>query len=310
MPLKTSSTGSFPPLYDPNLTIRSWPKEGQEEIIRKSIERAIKTQIDLDIDILVDGQPRDDIVSIFCRSMPGFSGASLPYRVVDRIRPPEQPITLSDFMTAKKLANGRPLKAHITGPMTIARDSVVDPRSGYTGKTDPNLIRDIARALGEEARYLVKAGAEIVQIDEPVLADRVDLEIAFDAMRWIIEVAEVPFPALHACGNISMILEDILARSPVKMVSIEGSWLRHPELDNINSSYLAKSGKKIGLGCIAVADYSLEKLRSVQSFLDHMVTRLGADNIWAVMPNCGLRPMPYDIAIEKLKVMVKAAKSL
>jgi 5-methyltetrahydropteroyltriglutamate--homocysteine methyltransferase len=311
MSMKTSLTGSFPPKYDPNIsTIRYLSADEQEDIVRRSTERAIRDQIDLGVDILVDGQARDDIVSLFCTGIPGFSGTTLPYRVTGRIRPSEQPITLSDYLFAKEMAGGRPLKAHLTGPMTIAKEAIVDPESGYTGKDDPRLIRDIAYALGQEARFLVAAGAEIVQIDEPVLADGIDLDIAFDALRQIIKIGEIPFPALHACGNVCNILDAVLTRSPVKMVSLEGSWLRHEELMHIDRDYLARCAKQIGLGCITVADNTVERFRFVQGFLDEMTIRLGASNIWAVMPNCGFRLMPYDKAKEKIEVMVKAAHSL
>ena len=107
-----------------------------------------------------------------------------------------------------------------------------------------------------------------------------------------------------------MILDDILTRSPVKMVSIEGAWLKYDELSHINRDYLIRCGKQIGLGCIQVSDYNIERKRQVQNFLDQMMVRLGEENIWAVMPNCGLRPVPYVVAKTKLQVMVETARSL
>ncbi|MBC8275819.1 MAG: hypothetical protein H8E40_12740 [Chloroflexi bacterium] len=310
MPLKTSSTGSWPPTYNPDVGIRHLSTDEQERIVRESIERAIHDQIELGIDILVDGQVRGDIVSLFAQKLPGYAGETLPYRAVGPIRPSEEPITVKDYLHAKELAGDRLLKAHITGPMTMVRATLVEVESIYAGRNDPQLVRDLAEALGQEARFLVQAGAEVVQIDEPVLADGVDLDLAFEAMRQIIEIGEIPFPALHACGNITRILDDVLTRSPVKMISIEGDWLKHDELSYIDRDYLARCGKQIGLGCIRVSDYKIDRLTRVQNFLDQMVVRLGEENIWAAMPNCGLRPVPYEVARKKLDVMVKAAKSL
>jgi len=172
------------------------------------------------------------------------------------------------------------------------------------------LVHDLAQALGQEARYLVEAGATIVQIDEPALSDGVDLDLAFEAMKQIVEIGEIPFPALHVCKNVTRILDDVLTRSSAKMVSIEGKWLRYEELTHINRDYLSRCGKQIGLGCIEVRNYSIDRLTSVQSFLDFMVGRLGEEHIWAAMPNCGLRLLPHDITLKKLSVMVNAAKSL
>ena len=307
MALKTSLTGSYPPIKaeKPN---RQLSEPELDSLVYKSIQRAVKDQIELGIDILVDGQVRDDIVSIFCRHIPGFSGSTLPYRVVGPIRPAEQSITVSDYLTAKEFAGGKPIKVHVTGPMTIVRGSVVDPESGYSDKTDPQLVMDVASALGQEVRYLVKAGANIVQIDEPVLADGTDLDLAFRAMEKIVKIGEIPFPALHACGNVCGILGKVLTQAPVKAVSIEGIWLKREELVNINRDSLLRSGKKIGLGCISVSDYKVEKLRTVENFIDQMIHQLGEENIWAIMPNCGLRLMPIDTAREKLSVMTAAAR--
>jgi 5-methyltetrahydropteroyltriglutamate--homocysteine methyltransferase len=309
MALKTSTTGSWPPTYDPDKAIRHLPVEEQDRIVHESIERAIHDQIELGIDVLVDGQVRDDIVSLFASRLPGYEGGTLPYRAVDRVRPADEPITVQDYLYAKRLAGDRPLKAHITGPMTLARATLVDAESPYQSRNDPNLVLDLARALGQEARCLVEAGAETVQVDEPALADGVDLDLAFKAMKQIVEIGEIPFPGLHICKNVTRILDDVLSRSPAKMVSIEGEWLRRGELNRINRDYLSRCGKQIGLGCIEVRNYSIERLTAVQNFLDFMLDRLGEEHIWAAMPNCGLRPVPHDVALKKLKLLVSAVRS-
>jgi 5-methyltetrahydropteroyltriglutamate--homocysteine methyltransferase len=310
MSLKTSTTGSWPPIYNPDEPIRHLPTEEQDRIVHESIERAIRDQIELDIDILVDGQVRDDIVSLLASKLPGYEGRTLPYRAVDRIRPADEPITVQDYLYAKDLVGDKPLKAHITGPMTLARATLVDAESPYNNRNDPDLVIDLAQALGQEARRLVEAGAEIVQIDEPALADGVDLALAIEAMKQIVEIGEIPFPGLHICKNVTRILDDVLRRSPVRMVSMEGEWLRHDELNHINRDYLSRCGKQIGLGCIEVRNYSIERLTAVQNFLDYILDRLGEECIWAAMPNCGLRPVPHDVALKKLKVLVSAVRSL
>ena len=310
MTLKTSTTGSWAPIYDSDKSIRHLSIEEQDHIVYESIERAIHDQIELGIDILVDGQVRDDIVSLLASKLPGYQGNTLPYHAVDRIRPADEPITVKDYLYAKKLAGDKPIKAHLTGPITLARATYIDNDSPYKSRNDPKLVHDLAQAIGQEAHYLVESGAEIVQIDEPALADGVDLDLAFEAMKKIVEIGEIPFPALHICKNVTKIMNDVLTRSPVKMVSMEGEWLMRDELSHINRNYLSHCGKQIGLGCIQVRNYSVERLTAVQSFLDLMIMRLGEEQIWAVMPNCGLRPVPREVALKKLNVMISAIKSL
>lgn len=310
MILQTSLTGSYPPLYDINTSILNFPQETQDDLVHRSITRAIADQIKLGLDILVDGQTRNDIISTFCTKLPGFTGNRLPYKVNARVQPAEEPITLADYLFAKELIGKRPLKAHITGPLTIALNAVVSPDSGYSSKMDPQFVQDVADAIGHEAKALVAAGAEIVQIDEAVLSNGADLDITFAMMRRIIELGEIPYTVLHACGNVSKILDNILLHSPVNAVSFEGSWLKREELMYIDRKFMAGCGKQLGLGCVAVTDYKIEQPRSVQSFIDQIVTRLGIDSIWAIMPNCGLRLLPYAVAYEKIQAMVTATKSL
>jgi 5-methyltetrahydropteroyltriglutamate--homocysteine methyltransferase len=287
------------------------PVEEQEQLVRESIKQAVEDQIELGIDILVDGQVRDDIVFLFASKFPGYQEQIFPYHVVGRIQPAEEPITVQDYLYAKELAGDRPVKAHLTGPMVMERVTAVGTDSDYAGKHDPQLVLDIAKALGQEARFLVEAGAEVVQIDELILAEGgIDLDLAFAAMRHIIEIGEIPFPALHACGNITKILDEILTKSPVKMVSIEGGWLAHDELRHINREYLSRCGKQIGLGCIGTSDYTIDKLPRVKQFLQEMVERLGEDQIWAAMPDCGLRPVSREMVQKKIEVMVQAARSV
>ena len=305
--LKTSTAGSWPPTFNPEIPLQHLTVEERNFRVHESIERAIRDQIQLGLDILVDGQVRGDIISLVAPQLPGYEGVALPYRVVERIRPADRPIVLDDYLYAKRLAGSRPLKANIVGPMTIARATIVDPTSPYAGRNDPKLVLDLARALGQETRYLVQAGAEIVQIDEPTIADGVDLNLAAEALKLIVDIGEIPFPGLHICGNVVEVLDNVLIHFPLKMVSIEGQWLRHDKLSHINADYLSKVGKQIGLGCIEVANYSVEKLRIVENFLDLMARKLGEENIWAAMPNCGLRLMPHDVVLNKLRVMVSAA---
>ena len=310
MGLKISTTGSWPPTYDPEKIILYSPLDEQDRIVHASIERAIKDQIDLEIDILVDGQVRGDIVSIFASKIPGFQGKSLPFEIIDKIELADEAITVLDYLYAKNLAGEKLVKAHITGAMTLARAVTVTPESPYVDRNDPKLVLDLAEVLGQEARYLVEAGAEIVQIDEPSLADGVDIELAFRAMEKIIEIGEIPIPALHICKNVTNIFDDVLTKSPVKIVSIEGDWLRNEALLHIDNAFLSKCNKMIGLGCLAVRNYSVERVTTLQSFLDVMVDKLGEDNIWAVTPNCGLRHVPYEIALNKLEALKKAVETL
>jgi 5-methyltetrahydropteroyltriglutamate--homocysteine methyltransferase len=306
---KTSLTGSYPPVHNPEKPIADIAPEKFEQLVRDGIERAIKDQIQIGIDYLVDGQIRNDIVSLFVNNLPGFDSLGSFYKITGKICPAEIPFTVNDYAYARQYAGNHSVKAHITGPMTISRVCQVDPSSPYTSRNDPKLIEDLAIALGQEAKALVEAGAQIVQIDEPVLQDGVSLKVAFEALKKIIEIGQIPIPSLHICGNVSQILPEVLDQALVKIVSMEGVWLTEDRLMHIDENYLKSRNKQIGLGCIQVSDYKLDRLTKVQNFLDQMTHRLG-ESIWAITPNCGMRVMPYETAKQKLELMVKAARSI
>jgi 5-methyltetrahydropteroyltriglutamate--homocysteine methyltransferase len=314
MALKTATTGSFPPTFDVTLGLAHLGEDEREMQVRASIERAVRDQIELGLDILVDGQPRDDIISLYTRRLAGFDHCALPCRVVGQVGPADGPITVADFVYARRYARqivgDRPFKAHLTGPLTLARSSQIASNAGYANRNDPRLAFDLAHALAREARWLGEAGAELIQIDEPVLKDGVDRDAAFEAQRIIVEEGQIARPLLHVCGNVTHILKDILHRSPARIVCIEGAWLDDPVLAEIDRQFLADGKRQIGLGCVYTNNHTIERATAIQSFLDRTVPRLGEDQIWAVTPNCGMRMMNYECAYAKLKSMISAVRSL
>lgn len=310
MVLKTSLTGSYPPILDPDTAHEQVCQKDREKVIFQSIERAVHDQIELKIDYLVDGQVRDDIISLFAKKNPAFEGDALPFHLTKEVKPSEEAITLDDYLYAQQLAGSRPLKAHLTGPLTLARFTNPIKSSGYEDRNDPQLIRHLAAMLAKEARILADHGAKIIQVDEPILGTNMEmLPLAFEALEIIFHDLDVTVPALHICNNVSRILEIVLQKAPVKMVSIEGAWLDHERLRHINQAYLKDCQKLIGLGCIRVDSDTIELLPQLQHFLERMVMRLGEESIWALMPNCGMRLMKYPVAHEKLKVMVEAVRA-
>lgn len=311
MALKTSLTGSYPPLAAAAQAHQDSAEEAPDLLIQQGIRRAVEDQKELGVDFLVDGQIREDIISLFANRLGGFVPHSTPFRIKDRVTCAAEPITVRDYVYARLNAGSQPLKAHITGPITLARASRIAPEnSAYGDRNDRRLVMDLAEALAREAEALVDAGAEVVQIDEPALADGVDMNTAFEAIGLIVERARIPFPALHVCGNVTYILKELLQNCPVRMVSIEGAFLNHKNLQSIDAAFLSGAGKQIGLGCIQVVDLRIDRQRAVQDFLDAMVMRLGEENIWAAMTNCGLRTLPHAVAREKVRVLVDAARAL
>ncbi len=138
--------------------------------------RAIADQAAAGLDLLTDGQIRwHDPVSHVARGLAGFKIEGL-LRYFDTntyYRQPaatgpigrEKPFLVEAYRFAVGAAAPRPIKAIVTGPLTIAR---LSRDAGRRGLQD--LALQIASALNRELRDLEAAGAGLIQIDEPAMA--------------------------------------------------------------------------------------------------------------------------------------------
>jgi 5-methyltetrahydropteroyltriglutamate--homocysteine methyltransferase len=154
---------------------------------------ALAEQAEAGLDILTDGQIRwHDPVSHVARGLSGFRIEGLLryfdtntyYRQPAAMGPigRERPFLLEAFRFAATAAAPRPVKAIVTGPLTLARLSR-DAR----GRGRQHLALEIASALNRELRDLERAGATLIQINEPAPAwFPGDLELLRLAMRRLV----------------------------------------------------------------------------------------------------------------------------
>lgn len=302
MKLHTTLTGSFPP----------FGSDGSSDPILESIINAVREQIDANIDVLVDGQPRSDIVGIFANGV-GLEGDGLPYHVTRELARPSHSVTLLDLETAARATDGRPLKAHITGPTVIAESCVLaDAPQVYRGKDGfHHLTLDLAQALAEEARMISQRARELniqyLQIDEPSLAFGADLSLAREAVGIVADAwranggGEV---ILHVCGDIANILSD-LVEMPVDILNIEYVHLR--EASEAAITRLKESNKKIALGVIPVNTRELPTAQRVAWDLLAARERFGEEHLWGATPNCGLRLSTPEMASKRIHLLNEVA---
>lgn len=294
-----TTTGSFPPL------------KGSSAV---SIQNTIEQQIREKIDLLVDGQVGSDIVGLFARSI-GLEGTHLPYRIIREIGRLQDSITLPDLQTAAKVADGHPLKVHITGPTVMAESCEKNegrPERYLRDDGFRNLVLDLAVALADEATMIAQQAERLhvhyLQIDEPSLAFGADLELAQQAIDRISQAWRQSGGGkiiLHVCGDIRDILP-ALARMPVDILNLENVFLREAREEELIP--LWDSGKQLALGLIPV---NTDKVPMYQRLAREMLTalnRYGANHIWGVTPNCGLRSSAPEKVEARLKNLVDAAQ--
>jgi 5-methyltetrahydropteroyltriglutamate--homocysteine methyltransferase len=192
--LTTTIAGSLPKpawLAEPERLWAPWrvPSEHLLEAQRDAVLAALKDQEAAGIDVVTDGeQSRQHFVHGFVERLAGIDfgkrvtigiradryKAEVP-TVTGPIRRPA-PVHVEEVRWARAHTERR-LKFTIPGPMTIV-DTLADEH--YRDRA--RLAMDFARVINEEARDLVAAGLDVLQLDEPAFNVYMD-----DVAGWGIE---------------------------------------------------------------------------------------------------------------------------
>ena len=214
--LRTTIAGSLPKpawLADPGAQLFApWvaPADRLHEAQDDAVRLALLEQQEAGIDIVTDGeQRRRHYIWGFLEGLTGVDTERLGRkqtrggryvteqdvaRIVGEVTRPG-PIMVAALAFAKAHAR-RPLKVTLPGPMTIV-DSVLDE---YYRRDEESLAMRFAALLNAEARDLARAGADVIQFDEPcfnIYLDKVKgwgiraLETAIDGLTCT--------TAIHIC---------------------------------------------------------------------------------------------------------------
>ncbi len=289
----TTVVGSYPA----GITINT------EDDVRKAIAIAVADQDKLGVQIISDGQVRSDMVGIFAMNMKGYKKVGARYHITGRIEVPDKPATVDDYCYAKKLSKKK-VKGIITGPTTMAKSSVVDSSSPYKSNSDPELIFDLAYAQAAEARALLQAGAEVIQIDEPFFSVDADLETGIKAVNIVAKNIELP--AMHVCGDIRPIFKKLLETN-VKILDHEFSVSKNLEV--MDKGLIESYGKTIGFGCLDSTTNNVESVEQIEKTIRAGIEKIGKKNMW-VDPDCGMRMRTREAASAKLQNMVEAVRRI
>lgn len=289
---------------------------GLYDSYRDSIKIAVEDQTRAGIDIISDGQVRENMINIFSKFIPGMSVEEGSTTIQSKIMPSVNPITVNDFKYAQKIMeetlktmdlpkeilDKKGVKGIITGPSTMVFSSRL--KSYYKNKN--YAIIDMAYALKSEAIALEKAGAKYIQLDEPFISTgMVDIKTASEAISIISEDIKIPV-AMHVCGDLSEVFEELLDFN-VDILDLEFAGdkknleLLEKHLDKLN-------GKKIGLGCIDTKLNEVDDFDFVSNIIEKGISLVGKDNL-LIDPDCGMKRLDRDIAFSKLELLVKAMEN-
>jgi len=279
---------------------------------------AIRMQEDAGLDIVTDGEIRRESYSNrFATALEGVdldnpgtaldrSGHPNPVpRVVGTIR--RKHAVQIEYLKFLRAHTSKQVKVTVPGPFTMAQQAQID----FYGGSREAASLDYARAVNAEIRDLFTAGADVVQIDEPYMQARPDEARAFGlkALNQALEGVNGT-TAVHICFGYAAIIHarpsaysflPELAGCSCKQVSIETAQSR------LDCSALAPlAGKKILLGVLDLADTVVETPEIVAARIRRALPYVAAEDI-ILAPDCGMKYLPRESALGKLKAMVAGA---
>ena len=268
----------------------------------------IQEQAEAGIDIVTDGQIRwDDAQTRIARGLEGIGITGLiryfdtnTYYRQPVIEGPvrwKDPILLRDLEFAKE-HSPKPVKAVLTGPLTLARLSQ-DRHYNDLGA----LVKDLARALNAEARALEAGGAEMVQFDEPALVRfKSDAPIFSEAAPILLEGLEGKKALYTYFGDAEGILPSLLETGfdilGLDFVTTDRNWglLEGKEFP------LALAG-----GIVDGRNTRLETVECVAQRCRRLLERVPADRLY-LNPSTGLEFLPRERAREKLSHLCQGVR--
>ncbi|KAK8542905.1 hypothetical protein V6N13_136542 [Hibiscus sabdariffa] len=326
--LPTTTIGSFPQTVELRRVRREFKAKKISEddyikAIKEEIKKVVDLQEELDIDVLVHGEPeRNDMVEYFGEQLSGFAFTvngwvqSYGSRCVkppiiygDVSRP--NPMTVFWSSTAQSMT-ARPMKGMLTGPVTILNWSFVrndQPRF--------ETCYQIALAIKDEVEDLEKAGINVIQIDEAALREGLPLRKSEHAfyLKWAVHsfritncgVQDTTQIHTHMCySNFNDIIHSIIDMD-ADVITIENSRSDEKLLSVFREG--VKYGAGIGPGVYDIHSPRIPSTEEIADRINKMLAVLETNILW-VNPDCGLKTRKYAEVKPALSNMVAAAKLL
>ncbi|KAI7728701.1 hypothetical protein M8C21_019072, partial [Ambrosia artemisiifolia] len=326
--LPTTTIGSFPQTIELRRVRREYKakKISEEEYIKaikEEIFKVVQLQEELDIDVLVHGEPeRNDMVEYFGEQLSGFAFTANGWVQSYGSRCVKPPIIYGDVSRPKAMTvfwstmaqemTKRPMKGMLTGPVTILNWSFVrndQPRF--------ETCYQIALAIKDEVEDLEKAGITVIQIDEAALREGLPLRKAEHAfyLDWAVHsfritnvgVQDTTQIHTHMCySNFNDIIHSII-NMDADVITIENSRSDEKLLSVFREG--VKYGAGIGPGVYDIHSPRIPSTEEIHDRINKMLAVLETNILW-VNPDCGLKTRKYTEVKPALQNMVAAAKKL
>ena len=294
------------------------------ETLEDATRTAIADQVEAGVDIVSDGEMRrvNFILGFFERfrgiektDAPRKMGAphwdsSDPFLVKERITAPEGLGTIADFELARR-ATTLPMKATCPGPLTLA----IPLWRGEVYKTKEALLEDLVPIVNAELKGLVAAGADFIQIDEPIFAMRHgEGKPLVDLFNRTVEGVDAKI-ALHICfGNLNNktfaaprtyahLYPHVLDAHAQQLVFEYGN----REMGELALWKEFPSEMELGFGCIDVKAFRSEEPEDVAVRIRKALEYVAPEKLY-INPDCGFWDTPRWVCKKKLAAMVEGTR--
>ncbi len=322
----TTTIGSFPQTGEVRKKRKSYLKkeisfEEYKAFIRSEIDKVIKFQEDIGLDVLVHGEfERTDMVEFFAQKLSGFvttqNGWVLSYgtRVY---RPPiifgdisrPNPMTIDEIKYAQSKTN-KTVKGMLTGPVTILAWS-------YYREDIPieNIAYQLALSLRDEILDYEKEGIKIVQIDEPAFREKAPIkkrdwkgyfDWAIKAFNLTTNISPEIQIHTHMCYSEFGEIIDYINKMDFDVISIEAS---RSKGDIIESFEGIDFKHQIGLGVWDIHSPIVPSVEEMMDIVKRALQKISKENFW-INPDCGLKTRNWEETRSSLSNLIKLAKKL
>ncbi|KAH8899687.1 5-methyltetrahydropteroyltriglutamate-homocysteine S-methyltransferase [Thozetella sp. PMI_491] len=322
----TTTIGSFPQTKEIRLQ-RNKLTKGEitaaeyDKFIEEEIAANVKIQEDLDLDVLVHGEPeRNDMVQYFGERLDGYAFTTHawvqsygsrcvrpPIIVGDISRPAAMSVKESKYAVS---VSKKPMKGMLTGPVTCLRWSF--PRDDVHQSVQ---AEQLALALRDEVVDLEKAGIDVIQVDEPALREGLPLRAGKERdsyLDWAVKAFRLSTTGVedstqihsHFCYSEFQDFFHAIAALDADVLSIENSKSDAKLLKVfVDSEY----PRHIGPGVYDIHSPRVPSEQEIKDRIEEMLQYLKPEQLW-IDPDCGLKTRQWKETKEALTNMVNAAK--
>ncbi len=318
--VRTTVVGTYPRIGDTHeeqelrRTIARFDKgeatEGNvREAERQTVRAVLREQVAAGVDVVTDGQVGwYDSQSHLAGAFDGVQVGGL-VRYFDTNTYYRQPIVtgavrwkapvLLDAWQYAQDESRAPVKAVLTGPVTLASLAL----DRHYGKKR-TLAADFAQALAEEVAGLRSAGAQHIQVDEPILTRHPeDLSLVADTLDTLAArkgPAELTLATYF--GDVAKIYRDLL-EAPADVVGLDlvqgaKTW-----------AAIAKHGseKPLTLGVVDARNTKLEEPEALAARVRGLRDSVDLERSY-LAPSNGLEFLPRETARRKLRILSETAR--